>query len=102
VLGHYGRDLGLLGLEEAVPRMTQLPARFFGLRDRGEIRPGAYADMVVFDAQSVADRATFDMPKLPSAGIDLVLVNGQPVWQQGATTPARPGKLLRRADAGVP
>jgi N-acyl-D-amino-acid deacylase len=101
VLGHYVRDLGLLGLEEAVQRMTQLPARFFGLRDRGEVRPGAYADIVVFDARRVADRATFDMPKLPAAGIDLVLVNGQPVWQQGATTAARPGRLLRRADASV-
>jgi N-acyl-D-amino-acid deacylase len=96
VLGHYVRDLGLLGLEEAVHRMTQLPARFFGLQDRGEIRPGAYADVVVFDPAAVADRATFDVPKVPAAGIDLVMVNGEAVWRDGASTTARPGQLLRR------
>jgi N-acyl-D-amino-acid deacylase len=96
VLGHYSRELGLFGLEEAVRRMTDLPARWFGFRDRGAIRPGAFADLVVFDAATVKDRATFSDPVQPAAGIDLVMVNGRVVWQGGRHTGARPGRVVRR------
>jgi N-acyl-D-amino-acid deacylase len=96
VLGYYARDLGLFSLEEAVRRMTSLPAERFSLRDRGVLREGAYADLVLFDPDTVAERATFDEPMQPAAGIELVLVNGQPVWQNGQSTGSRPGRALRR------
>lgn len=96
VLGHYSRDLKLFSLEEAVRRMTALTAQRFGLVDRGVLREGAYADVVVFDAEKIIDRATFEQPKLPADGIDLVLVNGTPVWRDGAATGERPGRALRR------
>ena len=96
VLGHYARDVGLFSLEEAVRRMTSLPASRFGLSGRGRLAPGAYADMVVFDADTIEDRATFDDPTQPAAGIDLVFVNGQIIWRDGGPTGARPGRALRR------
>ncbi len=96
VLGHYARDEKLFPLEEAVRRMTGLPAAKFGLTNRGQLRPGAYADITVFDPAEVIDRASFAQPKTPAAGIALVLVNGQIVWQDGAPTGARPGRALRR------
>jgi N-acyl-D-amino-acid deacylase len=97
VLGHYCRDLKLMSLEEAIRRMTSLPARNFNLKDRGEIRLGAFADLVVFDAASIADRATFEKPIQASAGIDHVLVNGVEILAKGQDTGARPGLALRRA-----
>jgi len=96
VLGHYSRDLGLFPLEEAVRRMTSLPAGWFGFVDRGVVRPGAFADLVVFDAATVKDTGTFTQPATPAAGIDLVMVNGRVVWQAGGHTGARPGHVLRR------
>ena len=96
VLGHYCRDLKLFPLEEAVRRMTGLSAKNFGLADRGVIRDGACADVVVFDEATVLDRATFQNPKQPAAGIDHVFVNGREVWAKGAHTGNRPGKALRR------
>lgn len=96
VLGHYARDLGLMPLEEAVRRMTSLPAAWFGLRDRGVLRPGAFADIVIFDPSTIADRATFMKPAQLAAGIDAVIVNGRVVWAQGAHTGARPGRVLAR------
>ncbi len=96
VLGHYSRDLGLITLEDAVYRMSGLPAAEFGLTGRGVIAEGNYADIVVFDADTVIDRADFSHPTEPAAGIDLVFVNGIPVWRKGAATGARPGKALRR------
>lgn len=96
VLGHYARDEGLFPMEEAVRRMTGLPAAKFGLTNRGQVRAGAYADITVFDAAEVIDRASFAAPKTPAAGIELVVVNGQVVWQDGAPTGARPGRALRR------
>ena len=98
VLGHYVRDVGLFSLEEAVRRMTSLPADRFGLAGRGRIAPGAFADIVIFDADEIEDRATFDAPTTPAAGIDLVLVNGRIVWRDGAPTGERPGRALRRQD----
>ena len=99
VLGHYCRELKLFALEEAVHRMTGLSARHFNLTDRGELRVGAYADVCIFDPDEVIDLADFEHPTRPSRGIDTVLVNGQPVWHQGASTAQRPGRVLRRAPA---
>ncbi len=99
VLGHYVREVGLFPLEEAIHRMTQVPARFFGLEDRGQVREGAYADLVMFDPSSIADRATFDSPMQVSDGIDLVMVNGEAVSSRGRPLPSRPGRVLRRQGA---
>jgi N-acyl-D-amino-acid deacylase len=96
VLGRYARDLGLFPLEEAVHRMTGLAAAQFGFADRGVIRTGAYADLVVFDAERVIDRATYEQPNRPSEGIQLVMVNGVPVWRNGAATGKRPGRIVCR------
>ncbi|MBL8379533.1 MAG: D-aminoacylase [Burkholderiales bacterium] len=95
VLGHYSRDIGLFPLETAVYKMTGLTAAKFGLRDRGVLEVGAFADLTVFDAATVNDGATFEKPTQPALGIDSVIVNGQPVWLAGQATQARPGRLLR-------
>ena len=95
VLGHYARELGLLTLEDAVRRMTGLTAAQFGLADRGEVRAGAYADLVMFDAETIADRSTFEAPIRPAAGIDVVMVNGAIVREAGRATGNRPGRALR-------
>ncbi len=94
VLGHYARELKLFSLEEAVRKMTSLPARRFGLKDRGVLRQGAFADVAVFDPASVLDQASFAAPKRPATGIARVYVNGDCVWQAGAPTGNRPGKAL--------
>ncbi len=95
VLGHYARDLGLFPLEVAVHKMTGLPAANFGLAERGRLRVGSYADLVLFDPDTVIDGATFEAPTTPATGIDLVLVNGRAVWRGGAPTGARPGRAIR-------
>jgi N-acyl-D-amino-acid deacylase len=100
VLGHYVRDVKLFSLEEAVRRMTALPAAQFGLTDRGVLRAGAYADLVLFDPDTISDRATFEQPTLPAAGIAQVFVNGRSVWRDGAPTGSRPGRALRRNTLG--
>ncbi|ALM84467.1 amidohydrolase family protein [Bordetella sp. N] len=96
VLGHYGRGLGLFALEKAVHKMTGLTAARFGLADRGVLREGAPADLVLLDAGQVEDRATFAQPVAASVGILGVWTNGQAVWREGAATGARPGQVLRR------
>jgi N-acyl-D-amino-acid deacylase len=98
VLGHYARELGLFAIEEAVRRMTSLPAERFGLTGRGRLKQGYAADLVLFDPSTVKDRATFENPKQASAGIEAVWVNGAAVWRNGKTTGARPGRALRRQD----
>jgi len=99
VLGRYVRDVGLFTLEQAVARMTSLPARTFGLAGRGLLRVGAVADAVLLDPERVADRATFEEPTLLSDGIHLVLLGGRVGFEHGRvisrsgvrlTTPARP------------
>ena len=97
VLGHYARDLKLFSLEEAVRKMTGHPASVFGLVDRGVIRPGAYADLVLFNPDTVRDAATYDAPTRPAEGILETWVNGQSAYVQadGATT-ARAGRLVTR------
>ena len=84
VLGRYVREMRVLGMEQAIRRMTSLTAAQFGLRDRGVLRAGCYADVVVFDPAAVVDLATFADPLQPSAGIQAVLVNGQLVEEHGA------------------
>lgn len=95
VLGHYARDLSLFPLEEAVFRMTGLPAREFGLLDRGRLAPGCHADVVIFDPATIGDAATYAEPTRPARGIESVFVNGEEVWRAGAPTGARPGRVLR-------
>jgi N-acyl-D-amino-acid deacylase len=80
--------------------MTALPAAQFGLKDRGSLRIGAYADLVLFDPATIADTATFEKPKTPAAGIALVMVNGRTVWSDGAATGERPGRALRLSALG--
>ena len=96
MLGHYSRDVGLFSLETAVRRMTAVPARVFGLADRGLVREGAYADLVLLDPDTVIDSADFTSPKQHAAGIREVIVNGNPVWRANAWTGERPGRILRR------
>lgn len=96
VLGHYAREVGLFPMEEAIRRMTSLPAERFGLTGRGRLKQNYAADLVLFDPQSVKDRATFESPKQVSEGIAAVWVNGKAVWKDGASTGARPGRALRR------
>ena len=97
VLGHYARDLGLFSLETAVHKMTGRVADVFGLADRGVIRTGAFADLVLFDPETVRDAANFDTPTLPAEGIMETWVAGQSayVYGEGATA-ARAGRLVRR------
>lgn len=94
VLGRYVRDLGLIALEDAVRKMTSLPAQTFGFRDRGMVREGFAADLVIFDEKIIADRATFDQPHQFPTGISYVVVNGEVVFGDGMTG-ARPGVALR-------
>jgi N-acyl-D-amino-acid deacylase len=95
VLGYYARDEKTFDLPVAVKKMTSMPAEQAGLRDRGRIAHGKKADLVVFDAKTVKDIATFEDPQRYPAGILHVLVNGVPVVTDGAHTGARPGRILR-------
>jgi N-acyl-D-amino-acid deacylase len=94
VLGHYARDVGLFTLEEAVHRMTGLSARQFNLVDRGEIRIGNVADIVVFDAERIIDRATYENPTLAADGIELVMVGGEIAYRDRQPTGMRAGRFL--------
>ena len=99
VLGRYSRELGVLSMAEAVHRMTGMPATRFGLADRGVVRAGALADLVVFDPATVIDRGTYETPAVSPAGIPHVLVNGSFVVRDAAATDLRPGRVLRRRSA---
>ncbi len=94
VLGDFVRTRNLLPVEAAVRKMTSLPAEHFGLERRGRIKPGWYADVTVFDPDSVADRASFEHPREFPAGIPYVIVNGRPVVEEGRHTGNRRGKVL--------
>ena len=96
ILGYYVRKVGLLSLADAVRKMTILPAAHFGLDGRGTLVPNAFADIDVFDPETVIDRATYDRPTEPSDGIVSVLVNGRPVWRDGRSTEELPGQVLTR------
>ena len=95
ILGQFVRDEALLSLEEAIRKMTSAPAARLGLRDRGVIRDGAVADLVVFDPATVRSNATYDEPRRFPTGIDHVIVNGTLVVDKGDHTGATPGRALR-------
>ncbi len=95
ILGRYVRELNLFSLEQAIRKATSLPAQRLGIRDRGLLREGFYADIVIFDPETVIDKATYEDPHQYSEGIDYVLVNGEVVVDQGRITDARPGMVVR-------
>jgi len=95
-LGRYVRERKVMPLEEAVHRMTSLAAEHMGIKDRGRITPGMFADLVLFDPATVIDRATPQEPHLTSVGIERVWVNGTEVFAGGKTTGAKPGRVIRR------
>ena len=96
LLGHYVRRKRNLTLEEAIYKLSGYPARRFKLRDRGVLRVGAYADVVVFDPDAIADRATFDHPYRPAQGVSHVVVNGTLILaDRVAVAGALPGRYLR-------
>jgi len=97
VLGRYVREEGLLSLEEAVRKMTSLPAQTFGIRNKGLLKEGFDADLVLFDPETVLDRATFEDPTQKPEGISWVLVNGQVAVENGLVTGAASGRVLRRS-----
>ncbi len=94
ILGHYVREENILSLEEAVRKMTSLPAARLGLHDRGVIKKGMIADLVIFDPKTILDRATYTNPHQFPQGIPYVLVNGKIVISQGKHTGVKPGKAL--------
>ncbi len=96
IFGHYVRDLGLMSLEEAVRKSTSLPAQIIGLKDRGVVRVGAYADLTLFAPDRIAETATYDEPRQFPLGIPYVFVNGAPAVWQDAQTEARAGRTVRR------
>jgi N-acyl-D-amino-acid deacylase len=100
VIGRYARDLGLFPMEIAIHKMTALPARVFGLKDRGRLAPGFFADLVVFDPATIIDEATYDHPKRFSKGVERVFVNGTPSWESGATDVRRAGRLVGGRNGG--
>ncbi|WP_326632713.1 D-aminoacylase [Nonomuraea fuscirosea] len=96
ILGRYVREQSLLTLGEAVRRMTSLPAGNLGLRDRGLLAPGKFADIVVFDPETVGDHATYEEPHRYATGVRHVVVNGLPALTDGVPTGNLPGRALRR------
>jgi N-acyl-D-amino-acid deacylase len=95
-LAHYVRDKQVLPLDDAVRSATSLPARVFGLGGRGELREGAFADIIVFDLARIVDRATYNAPHELATGMDWVLVNGRVAVRDGGFTGARAGRVLKR------
>ncbi|HEY6547998.1 MAG TPA: amidohydrolase family protein, partial [Vicinamibacteria bacterium] len=95
VLGPYVRERKTLALAEAIRKMTALPAAHFGLAERGLVKEGYAADLVVFDPAAVADAATYEAPHQTALGVPHVIVNGVPVVLDGRLTDARPGRALR-------
>ena len=95
ILGRYVREIKLFSLEEAIRKATSLPAQRLGIRDRGLLREGFYADIVIFDPETISDKATYQNPHQYSEGIDFVLVNGEVVVDEGQITDARPGMVVR-------
>lgn len=96
VLGHFSRDKGIITLEDAIRKMTSLPAQRMGLDDRGILKVGAYADLVVFDPNTIIDKATFTKPHQYPEGIYYVVINGKMAIQNGVFSDVRNGKILRK------
>ncbi|HYG12465.1 MAG TPA: amidohydrolase family protein, partial [Pyrinomonadaceae bacterium] len=97
ILARYVREEKLLTLEQAIHKMTGMSAARVKLRDRGVLRPGAFADITIFDPQRVRDRATFEQPNQYAEGINYVIINGQLAVDGGARTKVLPGRVLRGA-----
>ena len=95
MLGYYCRERSAMPLEEAIRKMTSMPADLIQLRNRGRVAEGAFADIVIFDPGTVEDRATFEDPHQYPIGIEHVIVNGTPIIQHGEHTEARAGRVLR-------
>ena len=95
ILAKYVRDDGILTLPEAVRRMTSLPAQVFGMSQRGQIKSDYWADLVLFDPQTIKDDATYDDPKTQPTGISLVIINGRVSMRENMQTSERSGKMLR-------
>lgn len=95
-LQRYVRERGVLSLESAIRGMTSLPAQVFGFQDRGEIRPGAFADLVIFDPSRIIEKATYQDPHQMAEGIDWAIVNGQIAKREGEYTSSRAGRVLKR------
>ena len=95
ILGRYVRELGVLSLPESIRKMTQLPASVLGLKDRGEIKKGFWADLVIFDPNTIIDNATFEAPHQYPIGITHVMVNGQVAIENGKHTKSLAGKILK-------
>ena len=95
ILGKYVREDGVITLEEAVRMSTSAVALRLGIHDRGMLKPGMYADVVVFDPETIGDRATFEDPHQLSEGVEHVWVNGEAVLRDGVHTGARPGQIVR-------
>jgi N-acyl-D-amino-acid deacylase len=100
-LGKYVREEGVVPLGEAVRKMTSLPADNLGLKDRGRLEPGRFADMVVFDPATVADRATYDEPHQYAVGVRDVVVNGELALREGEFAGSFPGRALRGSSSGL-
>jgi dihydroorotase/N-acyl-D-amino-acid deacylase len=101
IIGRYVRDEHVLTLEDAIRKMSSAVASRLGIADRGLVKPGMYADIVVFDPATIIDRATFEQPKQLSTGIRYVWVNGTLVWRDGVHTGAKPGRILRGQGHGA-
>jgi N-acyl-D-amino-acid deacylase len=95
LLGRYVREQQVIPLEEAVRRLTSMPSQRLGLRDRGVLRSGTFADVVVFDPAEIADRASFEDPHQLAVGVRHVFVNGRPALLDGSATEERPGRVVR-------
>ena len=96
LLGRYVRERGVVTLPEAVRKLSRLPAANVGIRERGTIAPGAFADLVLFDPETVMDRASLEDPGARSVGIRMVWVNGAVVYRDGVATGEYPGRVIRR------
>ena len=96
VLGHYCRDEKLFSLPEAIHKMTGLSAQRFGLHDRGVLREGAFADLVLLDPDVIQDKATYENPRQMCEGIERVMVNGEWAFAQGKALGTGSGRFLRR------
>jgi N-acyl-D-amino-acid deacylase len=95
LLGHYVRDEKTTTLQDSIRRLTTLPATNLGIRQRGSLKPGYYADVVVFDPATIADHATYEKPKQLATGVDDVFINGVQVLRGGKHTGAKPGRVVR-------
>ena len=99
VLGRYARDENLFSMAEAIHRMTGFSARKFGFKDRGLLKPGLAADLVLFDPKTIIDAGTFADPHRAPVGIKAVYTNGALTVKDGKPTDARPGRVLRRGES---